>query len=123
MNAQRTAIISAIVSLVAYFQPIITDGYEGMSSTDWVLAALGGISFALVAYMSAYQAIGLTEKLAVGTVVAVLGSVASGITAGLDPASIVVNTVLVVAGYLGVGYALPSTEGSVPVLRQGYGKY
>ena len=65
-----------------------------------LLLVLGTAGAGLVAYVGAYQAIGLTEKVAVGSLVGALGSVGGGILAGHDAADIALATILVIGGKL-----------------------
>lgn len=105
-NARRTAIISAVLTAVAFVQAPAREGEVG------IVTVLGAVGAGLVAYAAAYQAIGLTEKVAVGAVVGALAAVGSGLVAGDDAVSIAIATILVIGAKIGVEFALPSTEGS-----------
>lgn len=110
INARRTALLSALAALVS----VILSARQGDNTVglyEWLVAVGAG----LAAYVATYQAIGLTEKLIVGSAVAAVGAVAAGVLAGTDVTEIALSTVLVLLGKLGIESALPSTRGSVPL--------
>jgi hypothetical protein len=110
INERRTALLSAVAALVS----VILAARQG-DNAPGLYEYLVAVAAGLAAYTAAYAAIGLTEKLAVGAVIAALGAVSAGVLAGTDVTEIVLSTLLVVLGHFGVGAALPSTAGSVSV--------
>ena len=118
-KARRTAVLAAVAAVLAGVLPLTQSGAD--STIGVVVTGLGAVGAGGVAYVTAYQAIGLTEKVIATTVVASLASVASGLTQGLGAAEITVLTALIVLGQLGVQAAAPSTEGSVAIDARWYG--
>lgn len=115
INSRRTALLSALAALVS----VVVTARAGDTAPglyEWITAVVAG----LAAYVTAYQAIGLTEKLAVGATIAALGAVSAGVLASADPTDIALRTLLVVLGYFGIGAALPSTSGSVALRAAEY---
>ena len=108
INERRTALLSALAALVS----VILAARQG-DTAPGLYEYLVAVGAGLAAYVAAYQAIGLTEKLAVGGVIAAVGAVSAGVLARADVTEIALSTLLVVLGHFGVGAALPSTAGSV----------
>jgi hypothetical protein len=115
INDRRTAVLSAVAALVSVV--LAARQADTVPGVDEYLVAVGA---GLAAYVAAYQAIGLTEKLAIGAVIAGLGAVAAGVLAGTAPTDIALSTLLVILGHFGVGAALPSTAGSVALRSAEY---
>lgn len=108
LAARRTAILAALLALAQVLQTAVRAGDVS------VVVVLGGLGAAGLAYVAAYQAIGLLEKQVATVVVSALAGVVAGIDLGLSPADIALGVLIVVIVGFGGQALLPSTRGSVP---------
>jgi hypothetical protein len=108
LAARRTAILAAALAVAQVLQAAVRAGEVTL------VVVLGALGAAGLAYIAAYQAIGLLEKQIATVIVTALAGVVAGIEVGLSATDIALGVLIVVIVGFGGQALLPSTQGSVP---------